>query len=115
MSKICGSCGSVNEDTNVSCSVCGSSLGENSSNNQTYNATVVGQEREIGGGEKFGWTALGCCVPIAGLILWLVWAKDKPQQSKCCRNGFLAYAICFALYLICVFGVAFFGTLINLG
>ncbi|MDR1266100.1 MAG: PLDc N-terminal domain-containing protein [Propionibacteriaceae bacterium] len=39
---------------------------------------------------SFGWTVLGFFVPLIGLILWLVWRQDKPNNSRRSRNGFIA-------------------------
>lgn len=39
---------------------------------------------------SFGWAVLGVFIPIAGLILWLVWKDTKPQTAIQCRNGFIA-------------------------
>lgn len=40
---------------------------------------------------SFGWTILGCCVPLAGLILWLVWKDTKPNSAKAAGTGLLLY------------------------
>ncbi|MGI5874455.1 MAG: zinc-ribbon domain-containing protein [Bacillota bacterium] len=37
----------------------------------------------------FGWGLLGCCIPIVGLILFLVWKGDKPQTAKAAGIGAL--------------------------
>ena len=37
----------------------------------------------------FGWGALGCCIPLAGLILYLVWKTDKPKNAKAAGIGAL--------------------------
>ena len=34
----------------------------------------------------FGWGLLGCCVPVAGLVLYLVWKDTKPRTAKSSRN-----------------------------
>lgn len=38
---------------------------------------------------SFGWAVLGFFVPIAGLILWLVWKDTRPRDSVRARNGFI--------------------------
>ncbi len=35
----------------------------------------------------FLWGALGCCVPVVGLILFLVWKQDKPITAKALGIG----------------------------
>ena len=122
MSRICGSCGSVNEDTNKYCSVCGTDLtaenvnkpteSVNNTSENTYYQQNFNNEpatREISGAQKFGWGALGCCVPIVGLILWLVWSKDRPEEARCLRNGFFVCLAAYALYFIAIFGFMFIG------
>lgn len=39
---------------------------------------------------SFGWAVLGFFIPLAGLILWLVWKDTKPRDSRQSRNGFIA-------------------------
>ena len=36
-----------------------------------------------------GWGALGCCVPVAGLILYLIWKSEKPNSAKAAGIGAL--------------------------
>ncbi|MCL2489535.1 MAG: DsbA family protein [Propionibacteriaceae bacterium] len=38
---------------------------------------------------SFGWAVLGFFVPLAGLILWLVWRSTRPRDSKMARNGLI--------------------------
>lgn len=56
----------------------------------------------------FGWGALGCCIPVVGLILFLVWKDTKPRTAKAAGVGALisviASVVLYALAL--VFGVA---------
>ena len=42
--------------------------------------------RDPGG---FGWGLLGFCVPLVGLILFLVWQDDKPNNAKAAGTGAL--------------------------
>ena len=49
---------------------------------------------------SFGWTVLGCCVPIAGLILWLVWKDSKPNTAKAAGVGALIYLGFYVLMLL---------------
>lgn len=36
-----------------------------------------------------GWGLLGCCIPIAGLVLYLVWKDQKPRTAKAAGIGAL--------------------------
>ncbi|MDO5397839.1 MAG: hypothetical protein Q4G33_07895 [bacterium] len=54
-------------------------------------------------GAKAGWFILSFCVPIVGLILWLVWMKEEPEKSKYCRNGFIASVIAAVVMYVSLF------------
>ncbi len=51
----------------------------------------------------FWWGALGCCVPIVGLILFLVWKDTKPRTARALGKGALVYAICLVVYIVVCF------------
>ena len=70
----CRNCGAQIDDNAVVCTSCG--VAQN-------NAPAVVDK----GG--FGWGALGCCLPIVGLILFLVWKDTKPKTSKAAGIGAL--------------------------
>lgn len=50
-----------------------------------------------------GWACLGCCIPIVGLILWLVWKDTQPQNAKKAGIGALIGVGCILLYYIFLF------------
>ena len=58
---------------------------------------------------SFGWGLLGCCIPLVGLILFLIWKDQKPKTSKAAGIGALVGVILMILYyiLIAVVGVGF--------
>ena len=86
----CKNCGAQIADQTAVCTSCGTA--------QTTAPAVV----DKGG---FGWGALGCCIPIVGLILFLVWKDTKPKTAKAAGIGALVsviagvviYALTFAL------------------
>ena len=41
----------------------------------------------------FGWGLLGCCIPLAGLILYLLWKDTKPNSAKAAGIGALVSVI----------------------
>lgn len=51
----------------------------------------------------FLWGLLGCCIPIAGLILFLVWKDQKPKTAKAAGIGALVSVILAVAYYIVVF------------
>ncbi len=58
----------------------------------------------------FLWGLLGCCIPIAGLILFLVWKDTKPNTAKAAGIGALvcvgAYVLLYALAFVVGIGSA---------
>lgn len=70
----CKNCGREIDDQAVICPGCGVSQ-------QTSPAVV-----DNGG---FGWGLLGCCIPIVGLVLFLVWKDTKPNTAKAAGIGAL--------------------------
>lgn len=70
------------------------------------NTNVTANVDDKGG---FLWGLLGCCIPIAGLILFLVWKDTKPKSAKAAGIGALvAVALCVLYY---VFVIVIFGAL----
>lgn len=65
---------------------------ENNNNNVTDN-----------GG--FGWGLLGFCIPIVGLILFLVWKGDKPKTAKAAGMGALISVIIGVVLYVLMFVV----------
>lgn len=51
----------------------------------------------------FLWGLLGCCIPIVGLILFLVWKDSKPKTAKAAGIGALVSVILAILYYIIMF------------
>ena len=88
----CKNCGAQIDDRAVVCPKCGVP--------QNDTPPVV----DNGG---FGWGLLGCCVPIAGLILFLVWKDTKPKTAKAAGIGAIVSVVLGVLYyiLIMVVGV----------
>lgn len=89
----CKNCGEQIDDKAVICPKCGVAQ---------QNTPAV---KDNGG---FGWGLLGCCIPIVGLILFLVWKDTKPKTSKAAGIGALISVICAVLFyvLVIALGVA---------
>lgn len=92
----CRKCGAPIDDHAASCPHCGEQQ-----NPQNTQPVVV----DNGG---FGWGLLGFCIPIVGLILFLVWKDTKPITAKAAGIGALVYVILIVvIYLLAfVFGIA---------
>lgn len=51
----------------------------------------------------FLWGLLGCCIPIAGLILFLVWKDTKPRTAKAAGIGALVSVGAYTLFYVLAF------------
>ena len=59
-----------------------------------------------------GWGLLGCCIPVVGLVLFLVWKDTKPKTAKAAAIGSLVSGSLVVLYYIFIFTTAItFGVL----
>ncbi len=81
----CKNCGKEIPDNSIACTNCGAPTG---------NVEDTG---------SLGWCLLGCCIPMAGLILYFVWKDQKPKTAKKCIIGFLLNFVFAILYGILVF------------
>lgn len=87
----CSNCGELVNDMAISCPKCG-----------------YAQNEQIVDSGGFGWSAIGCCFPVVGLILFLVWKDVKPNSSKSVGIGallslgiiILFYALSFIMGMI---------------
>lgn len=86
----CKNCGKEVFDSNAVCPHCGAAP-------EMKPAVTV---TDKGG---FWWGLLGCCIPIVGLILFLVWRDTKPKTSKAAGIGALVGAVCIVLFYILLF------------
>ncbi|NLZ28793.1 MAG: zinc ribbon domain-containing protein [Firmicutes bacterium] len=86
--KDCGAEVSDNQDVCLNCGVALKSMGNSS--------------RSDSGG--FGWGLLGFCIPLVGLILFLVWKTDRPITAKAAGVGalvgFILQVISWIVYAI---------------
>ena len=92
----CRKCGTPIDDSAVSCPHCG----------ENQNVQHSPPPVEDNGG--FGWGLLGFCIPIVGLILFLVWNDSKPITAKAAGMGALVNVIAGGvIYVLAfVFGLA---------
>lgn len=90
----CKNCGSALQDGATYCASCGT----------TQNAAPA--VKDEGG---FGWGLLGCCIPIVGLILFLVWKDNKPKSAKAAGMGALISFVSGILMYVILFAIGFAG------
>lgn len=104
----CTNCGKeINENAPV-CVNCGAEQPQQTPvYSQDYTQTTQPEKPADKGG--FLWGLLGCCIPIAGLILFLVWKDTKPKTAKAAGIGALVSVIISVVYYIIVIiaGVSF--------
>lgn len=60
-----------------------------------------------------GWGLLGCCIPLVGLILFLVWKDTKPKTAKAAGIGALVTVGCVVLFYALVFVLGVMGIVGN--
>lgn len=81
----CKKCGAQIDDQAVVCPKCGVAQG-------------AGMSTSDNGG--FLWGLLGCCIPLVGLILFLVWKDTKPKTSKAAGIGALVGVLSLVVWYI---------------
>ena len=79
----CKNCGAQIDDKAVVCPTCG----------------VAQKDAPVDNG-GFGWSVLGCCIPIVGLILFLVWKDTKPKTAKAAGIGALVSVGCTVVFYV---------------
>ena len=80
----CKNCGKEIDDDADVCIYCGRKQNSNQNDN---------------GG--IGWGLLGFCIPIVGLVLYLVWKDEKPKTAKSAGLGALiSVGIVIAFYVL---------------
>lgn len=80
----CKNCGKEIADDAIMCIHCG-----------------VATENNAKDDGNIGWSLLGCCIPVVGLILFLVWQDSKPKTAKKAGLGALvSVASIVSFYLI---------------
>jgi len=73
----CPKCGKEINDDAVVCINCGVSVKEDN------------KAAPVESSNTFGWGLLGFCIPIVGLILFLIWKSEKPKTAKTAGIGAL--------------------------
>lgn len=94
----CPKCGKEINDSAVVCIHCGCSV-----NSKNSNQVVTSDS------SSFGWGLLGFCIPLVGLILWLVWKNDTPLKARSAGMGALisviASVVFYIIYFVIIMGI----------
>ncbi|MFR2847242.1 MAG: hypothetical protein ACLTC4_08930 [Hungatella hathewayi] len=61
---------------------------------------MEGNNNNVTDNGGFGWGLLGFCIPIVGLILFLVWKGEKPKTAKANGMGALISVIIGVVFYI---------------
>lgn len=85
--KYCTKCGKELFDEAVICPGCGCSC---------ENQVASAEEDK----KSFAWAFLGFLVPVAGLILYLIWRDKTPLKAKSCGKGALVSVIVSIIFSI---------------
>ena len=84
--KYCTYCGSIHRTNGIYCENCGHPMAYE----PTYNPQPQYQQQPtVEEKNTFWWGVLGFFVPIAGLVIFLIWLKEKPKSSKSAGIGAL--------------------------
>ena len=75
--KYCKNCGAQIDDHAYICPKCG----------------VKADNPNANDSGSFGWCVLGFCIPLVGLILYLVWKDSQPENAKKAGMGALISVI----------------------
>ena len=81
---------------------------QNYSNDQGYGNAGQNASATPDSG-SMGWAVLGFCIPLAGLIIWLVWNSSHPQNAKKAGTGALVSVI-LSIIMYVLIAVAGIGT-----
>jgi hypothetical protein len=82
------------------CKKCGAEINEQDSECPRCGAAQTPQAADNGG---FLWGLLGFCIPLVGLILFLVWKDTKPRTGKAAGMGALVSVICGVVFYVLMF------------
>ena len=103
--KFCTYCGShINNQNAHFCENCGAVLNNNNNKNNNYPTNNDSIDPLFKDEYAFLWGILGFFVPIAGLVLFVVWNKEKKKVAKSAGIGALIRVI----LMVIVFVIAVF-------
>lgn len=113
--KFCPFCGGkISYDADF-CNSCGRQVtnGQQINNNNMSMQNNIQPTTPTNDNGGFGWGVLGCCVPIAGLILWLVWKDEKPKTAKAAGIGALVAVIVTVVFYVLYFILILIGIAVS--
>ena len=81
----CKNCGQELSETDAFCTQCGQSVAEK---NESLPAVI--EEKKVVKKARFAWAVLGFFIPVAGLILFIIWKSEHPDVARKAGIGALA-------------------------
>ena len=89
------------------CKNCGKEINNNAA--VCIYCGVSTEEKKVVDNGGFGWGVLGCCIPLVGLILFLVWKDTKPNSAKAAGIGALVSVGLSVLFYVLMFLIGMLG------
>ena len=107
----CKNCGEKIDDGTIICPKCGAT--QSSTTNVSVNYAQNGQQANppVVDNGGFLWGLLGCCIPIVGLVLFLVWKDTKPRTAKAAGIGAIVSVIIGVLWYVIMFLIGIGGSI----
>lgn len=112
----CRKCGKELDDNAMTCPYCGTATQGPYRADDPFGRDVPPEQNGQNGGyfysprqtapddaPSMGWGVLGFFIPIAGLVLYLVWRDQYPLRAKSCGKGALASVIVYVVFIILYF------------
>ena len=101
----CKNCGAQIDDNATSCPSCGAAQNTNPNpapNYNNYHPNYNPNPTPTVDNGGIVWGILCCCIPLVGLILFLVWKDQKPRTAKSAGIGALVGVGLGVIYYILV-------------
>lgn len=109
----CKNCGVEIKEETAFCPNCGTKQDNVGAINEAQPQPQYTAQPQVVDNGGFGWGLLGCCIPIVGLILFLVWKDNKPKTAKAAGVGAIVgvvIGIIYYLIVVCLgVGTAMYG------
>lgn len=104
----CKNCGKQIPDNSNFCPKCGVNI--KSSSNQYTGYQSIKKNQNPDDASSFGYALLSFFIPVAGIVLFIVWNDEYPKRAKSCLNGIITGTVLYVVLLCCsAFSVSSYG------
>lgn len=107
----CRNCGEKIDDGTIICPKCGATQSGTTNVSVNYAQNEQQSTPPVVDNGGFLWGLLGCCIPIVGLVLFLVWKDTKPRTAKAAGIGALVSVIIGVLWYVIMFLIGIGGSI----